>query len=1159
MNEKVHINNRQKILAFLEEELLGPASIGNELDILNPPVTFSDWPEVNSPFISKDTQQEILIGDPPLKRYGVGILHPALEKIDEEDLSHAGEDGIGSYSESGNIESGREKESELRAKEISETRKKLPVRKTEANPHDLDLSLTASFEQSSMGITFLAKLQKNSIIQIKFSGGVYRDFDAIVKGKNYKWWVRREINQVFEFSAKELSNSRIIFASKRKQISEKNDSGEVDLILSAEILSREHPGNPHSKMITVCLVNRSKRNGSKDKFCTFQSEFSVEVINPDGNWNILPYPERLGTTDEEKSMSLLYRDFPTFCIGHGCSGNWGEKSKNSFANIVRGEMLPSHELPSMTPDLTDETGNTIKIWMAPLAGLTPDDDGFSSLNDLVSRYEEWIDAKKDELLSLPEKYHQIGIKNLESAKNCAIRMKNGIKFLESDSKVKKAFQLANYSMLLQQTRSRDKRKAHYNKKGMGITFEGFIEKDILSRRENFGSWRAFQIAFILMTLESTTNGNIPERDEVELIWFPTGGGKTEAYLGLIAFSMFYRRILNKNDIGVNVLMRYTLRLLTTQQFQRASKLILAMEIIRRENNELLGENSFSIGLWVGSSNTPNRKVDAIALFRAYKSPSKKNTYKFVIDQCPWCGAEIGIQKKGPIKVLGLEQVGDSISFKCPDRSCDFSSSLPIYVIDEDIYEKKPSMIVGTVDKFALLAWKPEAKALFGLGRNGNRISSPPSLIVQDELHLISGPLGSMVGLYESVIEDLCTDKRSSPPISPKIVSSTATISKYEEQIKSLYGRDGVTLFPPPGINAGDSFFSKYSYEKDGSFSPGRLYVGINAPGLGSMVTTEVRTFTSLSMAPMGLPEEERDPWWTLVVFFNSLRELGTSLSLLQSDIPDYQRVIVSRKTRKYFRGLWNIKELTGRAENSEIPQALAELEVNYKNEKSGAIDVCLASNILEVGVDIDRLSLMTIVGQPKTTSQYIQVTGRVGRSWWVRPGLITTIYSPTKPRDRSHFERFRSYHERLYAKVEPSSVTPFSAPALDRALHAALVSYVRQYGDEEIANSPYPYPEGLIEDFRQLILERIQSIDPAEVQTFQKVFKRIKENWKSWERLKWEGNWQDENIPLLRRSGSYTAPENKIGTWETPTSMRNVDSECIVELADAAKIRTNHG
>jgi hypothetical protein len=491
-------------------------------------------------------------------------------------------------------------------------------------------------------------------------------------------------------------------------------------------------------------------------------------------------------------------------------------------------------------------------------------------------------------------------------------------------------------------------------------------------------------------------------------------------------------------------------------------------------------------------------------------------------------------------------------FKCSDKNCEFSGGLPVYVIDEDIYEKRPSIIIGTVDKFAMLAWRPEAKSLFGLSPAGEQQWSPPGLIIQDELHLISGPLGSMVGLYETVVEQLCTDNRPSTPIPPKIVCSTATIRRYPEQVKALYGRESVALFPAPGLDAEDSFFARYARNPDGSLQPGRIYVGVHAPGLGSLQTCQVRTFTALLQAPVFLSKEERDPWWTLVVFFNSLRELGTTLSLLQSDIPGYLKVIRNRTGNSFseIRQLWNILELTGRLRSDEVPRAISFLERSCTGPGKSFVDVCLASSIMEVGIDIDRLSLMTVVGQPKTTSQYIQVTGRVGRSWWEKPGLVVTIYGASKPRDRSHFEKFKSYHERLYAQVEPTSVTPFSPPALDRALHAAMVSYVRQAGDENVAGSPYPFPDGIVNELRKLVMHRVKSIAPEEIPTFEKVFNKRINEWQRWERRRWQGPLQEGDVPLLREAGAFINPELAEISWPTQVSMRNVDAECQAEITN---------
>jgi len=1158
-----HIFNRNKIVESLRKELVGPSPAGQELDISILPLKFDNHESSFGPFVVKETGEEIIIRDYPTKRYGIGVLYPFGTKEDEPLLDKAGNDAIGfsHYSSEENTFLKPENDVEVanRIKKIESASGAINNLKTDENPIDYDLSLANAYQPSSLGISFLADVREKSKLVLRFDGGRYLPIPIIIDTYKTEWWIRKKIILQAEIQGTHLLNSErvIVYSNKDNIIVQENIE---NLNIRFEVFSRKYGENPAFRLITVSFVNRTDGSSElkKDAKCIFQSHFSAKIISENDDLNIYPYPSRPSIDEEEKSLDLLYRNSPTFCVGHGCAGNWDEHI-NFRSGSVYAEVLPMYETRSTTPDIRDENGEIIKVPMASLAGIVKGDDGFSKLKFLIDLYQSWINKRNFEIQQLSSELVPIAKKHLENTQICANRMNMGLKFLEENELAAKAFRLANYAILLQQIRPKDKRPMRFNEKEFRIGFDDYEVVNPLSPGENQGSWRAFQIAFLLMVIESTAKGLSIDREVVELIWFPTGGGKTEAYLGLVAFSIFYRRLQNPEDHGVDVLMRYTLRLLTTQQFLRASKLILAMEVIRRQMPDILGKKEFSIGMWVGSANTPNSRNEALKSFRDLEKGNISAENKFILDRCPWCGAEIGpisYDKKPPKfapKILGLEQQEDTVIFLCPDKRCEFSKKLPIFLIDEDVYEYRPSMVIGTVDKFAMLSWRPEARSLFGIDKNGLRFCSPPNLIIQDELHLISGPLGSMVGLYETIIEELCTDRRENNPIKPKIVSSTATIRRYEEQVKSLYGRRYVTLFPPPGIDSGDSFFAKHAMTDENTPCSGRLYLGVHAPGLGSMQTAQVRTFTSLLQAPMALPEDERNPWWTLLLFFNSLRELGTTLSLLQSDIPDYQKVLINRLAikDKYWRSFWEIKELTGRAKNDEIPKALASLEVTYPNKNPYPIDVCLASNILEVGVDIDRLSLLSVVGQPKTTSQYIQVTGRVGRSWWERPGLVVTIYSASKPRDRSHFEKFRTYHERLYAQVEPTSVTPFSPPALDRALHAVIVAYARQLGGEKLAGSPYPFPEDLINEIKSILLPRVKFIDPGEIENFEIVFNKLANQWKTWERIKWEGSWKDDNDPLLRRAGDYTPIEKKIGSWETPTSMRNVDAECIVEIASS--------
>lgn len=1175
-----YVKGRTVTLKALREELVGPSPQGKEIDC-NLPISFDDTKQSYGPWRQKGSGDEILMRDSPLKRYGVGVLYPigtSSEETSQEPIAEATNSNVNIQ----NDDLPKDIISEKAQKAIDDIEKRVEKFASDPDTDDFDISGTNTYKPSSMGISFLAEIPDGATLKVEASGGRYKECIVKVGGQERIWWLRSPIKILAEFGANSL---RTLGESKVKPylVEAENIEG---LNVQIEAFSRPY-GNDQRRLVTICLVNRKEARSQIDRNCLFQSFFKVSIFSLEENRHICPYPDStdeindssvkplLQADEEEQSLALLYRKAKTFAVGHGCAANW-ESAKGTWqeqyidqnlkkeiavvagaekVSWVSAEVFPSIEIPSITPDLKRADGTSVEVAMAPLAGLIPEDSGFAALSEIIMLYKQWVEKREQEISSLVPEYHVAAQKHIEECGRCVKRMQQGLLYLETNPKALRAFQLANFAMLLQQVRSGQKlRQTQYDAKNSRFTFSSeYVYLDPLQPGEGRGKWRAFQIAFLLMTVQSTAERTSLEHKTVELIWFPTGGGKTEAYLGLSAFAMFMRRLEDKDDTGVQVLMRYTLRLLTAQQFQRASSLLCAMEYLRRKNVHELGTKEFSIGIWLGGSTTPNTRQEAITILNGLRKNNRYTENKFILSKCPWCQAQIGplAYSRKPSKlepqVVGYEQQGNTVVFKCSDRRCDFSDGLPIYVIDEDIYDKRPSMLIGTVDKFALLAWKPDVRKIFGIAQNGSREFSPPGLIIQDELHLISGPLGSMVGLYEAVIEELCTDRRREKPVPPKIVSSTATIRRYADQVKKLYARSDVALFPPPGLSADDSFFARYATDTSGQLAHGRLYVGVHAPGLGSLQTTQVRTFTALLQAPLNLSIEQRDPWWTLLLFFNSLRELGTTLSLLQSDIPDYFRVLKNRMGLDFpqVRKFWNILELTGRLRNEEVPEAISKLEVKYEqeNQKDYPVDVCLASNIIEVGIDIDRLSLMNVVGQPKTTSQYIQVTGRVGRRWWERPGLIITIYGTSKPRDRSHFEKFRSYHERLYAQVEPTSVTPFSPPVLDRALHAIMVSYVRQVGDRKAVQNPYPYPNELIEQFRRIILPRVQAIDKDELQNFERVFNKRSKEWRQWQHNLWE-DYSGAEVSLLRFAGAYVDPAYARLSWPTATSMRDVDAQC---------------
>jgi ATP-dependent helicase YprA (DUF1998 family) len=406
----------------------------------------------------------------------------------------------------------------------------------------------------------------------------------------------------------------------------------------------------------------------------------------------------------------------------------------------------------------------------------------------------------------------------------------------------------------------------------------------------------------------------------------------------------------------------------------------------------------------------------------------------------------------------------------------------------------------------------------------------------------------MVGLYEPVIEDLTTDRRENRSIQAKIIASTATVRRYEDQIKGLFGRTEVALFPPHGLEEGHAFFAEPAIAEDGSRAPGRRYVGIMSSSLGSTQTVQVRVAAATLQAGTQIPDlEDRDGYWTNLNFLNSLRELGNTVSLLESDIPDY---LVGLQRRDGIEPRWsrNTMELTSRRRSDEIPKAIEELQLALPSPE--CVDICLASNIIEVGVDIDRLGLMTIVGQPKTTAQYIQVSGRVGRNP-KSPGLVLTIYGASKPRDRSHYERFRTYHQQLYAQVEPTSVTPFAEPVLKRALHAAAISRMRQLNP---LLGPHPFPQEEFEDSIALLRARAALVDGEELTSFDYWAEMRAHQWAHGERTTWAATTYFRGDPkegLMRPAGEMADPENKNVTWDTPMSMRSVDAECRLDVSRA--------
>jgi len=1166
-----HKKNRNSfIVSDLVNELFGPShyhkeNFGTRLSHheseainIKQKISFQGWEQVKqSIFRQEDTQEEIISGkDSPSARYSVGILFPN-EKHEQE----------GHILEDQGVDDEEEKEINEEVQDKNNTEKnKEEIADNEIPEEDaaLDYELTTSNQrlQSSAAISFCVEEKNLKKLKVRATGGIYNPFNVEVvwkkKGEpavsNPTWWARESFEAEFEkmYTPIEEPFSLDLLSSTHK-----------DFNINVKIFKKEvigFEGKSKDCILTIVLMNNnpSSASNSKNTQSLFQTYFEIFALDKDDNSIIKPYPDSYKEDLDDKDGSMLkqmYSSKKVFAIGHGTSADWEKDEHESCPKKIFASFLPIHEIPATSPDVKINEKD-LSPEMKLLASNNTDEwqKGLNQVKQIIDEYKNWIISLKRDSQSVTTS------RMISECEESLSRMEDGYKLLTEDSEVIKVFKWTNEAMFKQQIRSKDLRKVVFKDKAKARPEWG----DFPSTSDKKGLWRAFQIAFLVMNLRSIVEPHNSElRDNVELIWFPTGGGKTEAYFGLAAFSILWRRRLDPLDNGTEVIMRYTLRLLTTQQYQRAASLICALDIIRSKNEELLGKDRITLGLWIGGGSSPNTTEQLAKAWRDIKDERyPKNN--FVINQCPWCGAEMGIPRKQRALLktqppLGYSREGQGktlkVTFYCPDERCDFNchNGLPLFVDDVSIYEETPSMLIGTIDKLAMLAFKSGAKnfPVFGRNNDGEQIKSPPGLIIQDELHLISGPLGSVSGIWEALIENFCTNNLKGDPIKPKIICSTATIRKYEEQILSLYGRTKTTLFPPPGLDATDSFFGKQIKAK----GTGKLYVGVLAPSIGSALTAQTRVFTSLLQSSASLPSiKEKDPWHTLMLFFNSIRELGGAETLFQTDISDYSGAYLDRHPGLNKRYPNNRIRLTGELTSDELPIKLE--EISKSTEDDWPVDVCLATNILEVGVDISRLSLMAVVGQPKTTSTYIQATGRVGRDI-NRPGLIVTIYSPAKPRDRSHYEKFRTYHETLYSQVEPTSVTPFSTAALEKALHATFVAYVRLHGGQEVKEHPDPFPEKLANDFIDMMEGRAKFIfnnqeykDPDLVKNFNSLMNKRVNQWKKWQKQDWEFNTKKENFPLLVRAGTDETASKDKNVWLTMMNMRSVDANCKLKITD---------
>ena len=1047
------------------------------------------------------------------------------------------------------------------------------------------------FKPSSFGLTCRIDTDtKNIIIQIN-----YGRYNALKnKDTGFPQWKRTPKSERFTIQTNDNSNE-IPFATNPK------------FVMQYSIIRK----TDHN-ILMVYVINKTKITKDTPFFdIIFQPKIILESEN-----NNHVFIEDSHIKEKSKSIDILdelFRDKISFGKGHLCAVSWNNTDvKERKANKISTTFIPIQNVERITPDVLSESLDCID--MIKIGKCSNKAELEKILNEINNKYVAWINETENNLKGGIN--NDIISRNIKECRHAVDRMQLGIQALVKNDDAFEAFKFANMAIAWQQTMTKWAKKNAAENEVIG---HAPLEPDPTSR------WRLFQIAFILLNIESITNPRSKDRKTVDLLWFPTGGGKTEAYLGLVAFVIAHRRLRGKNaeSIGTSVIMRYTLRLLTIQQFQRAATLMCACEKIRRSNDSKWGKVPFQVGLWVGSKVTPNKRNSAMVAkynLQGNDLTQIRQDNPYILINCPWCGKKL--------RPANGEVSGEPEQWRlfCGRNECMFAKhndtnkdgSLPVVLVDEDVYSRCPSMIISTVDKFAQISWNQACRSIFGRVHkyckycgfyntdseksshthkdNNSPINVrllPPELIIQDELHLISGSLGSMVSIYETAIEYLCTKD----DIKPKIIASTATIRAAPEQIRSLFNRRETKIFPPQVKKFGNTFFSNTKSE----FGEDRMYVGVLGTGksgvnvltrVSAIILRRIRQLAGSGKYSM----KDLDPYFSLVSYFNSQKELGVAAMGFKDSVPELisriqkqfegkqettmhtqgkvisiqeadeisqdvepqnedQKVVTSIIPERVYRrqfGTLEVEELTSRKASGEIPEILRRLDKTIQDED--VVDTLLATNMLSVGVDIPRLSTMVVAGQPKSHSEYIQATGRIGRR---NPGLIVTVYSYTKPRDLSHYENFKIYHSTFFKNVEAVSITPFTTRTRDIALFGVFVGMLRMTcpalaGDNNANNFDLKDHDIqiIVEEIKKILNNRVSEIDLDEQSNTMKDLDKLIRRWVYYrkthgDQLRYKqiheraAKTLKESYYMLLKSNP--ASERQL-IW-TPTSLRNTEQE----------------
>lgn len=1149
-----------------------------------------------------------LRGDKPTSRYISGVLYPKQTKLDADTQL------------TDTVQGENEDEEEE------------PI-----NQDTSPFAIATGTQPSSLGITCCVPID-TKLIDVEVNFAKYDKQERKMSPKKNKKTKTDKAEEKIDESSPEESME---IGWKRRGIN-------VPFTINTEILSGDKDiQDEHAKIIykikkkpdniylTIYLVNTRTSIIGIDHYttsdeCIFQPEIKLmksEVSEANSIFYTMKHHKEFSIEKEfeEQQFDLLFRDKNYFAVGHNCSVDWEKDKINAQSvNWVKTTFVPQYNVDTIEPRKAESNTLSKSLQLATLKSVKDFSEYKKLLSPIVLEYEKWIDELENQTESIPKDFvdndvTSYQIKNCREAKS---RIQEGIELISTDKIAGEAFRFANNAMHDQMIYSRWA-KENIKKGGKEMADSPpFTEYE----QNRPPTWYVFQIAFILLNLKSFVEPKSNDREIVDLLWFPTGGGKTEAYLGIIAFLLAMRRLEidpQRTNDGVHVIMRYTYRLLTIQQFHRAAALMCSCEYIRQNNPTKWGTEPFRVGLFVGNDTTPNSLKTAIK--NKDLDVDKENPVQII--NCPRCGKELN--GKYDYKVVSSPR---RMAIKCNNVNCFFGnpnnheSYLPVVFIDDDIISTLPSLLIGTVDKFARLAWDSKFAALFGKvrevcqkhgwkpatakpGNNPNDVCkhasdpsknekvinidylTPPELIIQDELHLITGPLGTLTGLYETIVEDLCLSKEG---IKPKIIASTATIKNSENQIKWLFARESSKIFPPQAFDFGETYFSKVIHSSE---KMGRIHLGICSTSAGgftgdariaSVVLRKIRYILENKDNEFNYTSDEIDPYYTLVSYYNTIKNVGSALRYYEDTVPPYMGTISKNheKNGSLNKHSLQLAELTGRLDASDIPEIFKELEIGLSKEMCTCdeskriqltetttvcntckkqfkrpLDALLCTNMLSVGVDIQRLSLMIINNQPKHTSEYIQASGRIGRSENA-PGLVITNYRYMAARDLSIFENFDQFHSMYHKEVEPGTLTPFAGRARETALFGVLVALIRNHssranGCHSVATDPSRFLQtnthviDLYDKIKKRLEARVDLVDPNEKDDTIRDFDKCRDDWlkyatKYGDQIKYKRNYYEfasrppDNIRFLLKTIGDTDPPTYEGK-QIPVSMRQTD------------------